>query len=326
MMNKNFFMYMLLPLTLFSCGGQNYSGVEFETDAPGQEQQTDVSAAENGDIIAVEMDSTVIPVSTFGVEYHSDPRFGLNNYEIPMPQIKGLYTSDRWAFCQKDSCHTGFYVVGIRCPKSLGVRRWVNNMLWEVMKKEGFDKKAPEGMVNNLEVPNSEVTDFYLNQWKDHYHHYLNDTLECEKSGRFAFPTEQFGLIIADVWQNEGYCTLCVHSWYDMLSNGCPYATSYYTLNASTGKEMMVDDIILKTDFPKVEKLLKGKIAWMKKQSGTQLEDINYLENSSGVALIKEGLLVYYYSYKIGFGFEGQINVIIPYSQLEKEGVPLKIL
>ena len=286
-MKRNLFIYMLLPFSLLSCScwGQNKA------------------------------DS----VTTFGLVFSEDPMPGMNNYEIKMPNIKGLYTSDRWAYCPKDSCKAGFYVVGIRCPKNVFIRQWVSNKLWEETKSEGFKKKAPKGMVNNLEIPISEVTDFYLNQWKEGHQQFLNDPRRCEQSGKFSTPTEQFGLIITDVWQKDGYYTMCVHSWYDALSCGCPYKTSYYTLNASTGKEVKVDDILLKTDFPKVERLLRGKLAWMEKEWG-ELRDKNYLENCSGVALIKEGLLVYYCPYKI---CERQRNVIIPYSQLEKEGIKL---
>ena len=321
-MNKNLLILFILTLSLLSCGGQNKAesqqGAETESEAQEPELPSEAEV--------VVMDSTYVPVSTFGLSFDGDPRPGVSDESMEMPKIKGLYTSDRWAFCKKDSCVSGRYLVGIRCPQNTAVRRWLNNELWERTKNENFDKKAPEGMVNSLEVPIRKVTDFYLDQWRDGYNHFVNDTLTCENSGRFSSPTEQFGLIITDVWQDKSYYTMCLHSWYDMLSCGCPYSTSFYTIDGSSGKVLSLNDIIAERDTLKIERLLLGKLAWMKKQRGTTLgQDINYLKSCMGVALIKEGLLMYFHPYSIGVGFEGQYNVVIPFNQLEKEGVTLKL-
>ena len=274
----------------------------------------------------VEPDSTVVPITTFGLSFDSDPRFGFKNYSVKMPKIMGLFTSSRWAYCRKDSCNTGYYIVGIRCPENKFIRRWVNNKLWEKMKNEGFEKKAPSEIVDELSIPISKATEFYLNQWQRHYDNYLNGFLKCEGSGRFAFPTEQYGLIITDIWKHKKYCTLCVHEWYDMLSNGCPYSTSFHTIDGTKGKELTLYNILSKTDYTKIERLLESKLLWMKEQrDALPLQEINYLENCSGVALIEEGLLFYYCPYTIGAGYEGQYNVVISYEQLKKSGINITI-
>lgn len=277
------------------------------------------STEEDGDSV-VEMDSTTVSLTTFGLEFTSDPRLGFKDGSVKMPNLKGLHTSSRWAYCKKDSCNTGYYVVGIRCPQEKHVRSWVDNKLWDTMKEKGYEKKAPRRIVNNTSIPIHKVSDFYLNQWQSFYNHYLNDFIICENDGKY--PTEQFGLIITDVWQNGNYYTMCVHDWYDMMSNGCPYTTSFYTINASTGKEVSLNDIVSIKDNKRLEKLLKGKLAWMRKQRcDFPLQKIDFLEECTGVALVKEGLLIYFHPYTIGVGSEGQYNVVIPYGQLEKNGI-----
>ena len=37
----------------------------------------------------------------------------------------------------------------------------------------------------------------------------------------------------------------------------------------------------------------------------------------NGIALVQEGVVVYYHPYQIGCGAEGQFNSLIPYTELE---------
>lgn len=276
----------------------------------------------------IEMDSTKVSLTTLGLDIKTDLRYGYKNCSVKMPNIKGLQVTSRWAYCKKDSCNSGYYVIGMKCPPVRTLRRWTNDKLWEEMKDKdkGYYKKAPKTIVDNPASSATKISDFYINQWLRHYNHDLNSFLKCEGAGKLAFPTEQFGLIITDVWHKKNYYTMCVHQWYDMMSNGCPYTTSYYTIDASTGKELSLNSLVSKNDYPKLEDLLKRKLAWMKKQRDAfPLQDIDFLSNCTGVALVKEGLLVYYHPYTIGAGFEDQYNVIFPYSQLKKEGITIKI-
>lgn len=254
------------------------------------------------------------PGATFGLDFDSDPRFGFKEYSVEMPNIEGLSSSFRWAYCHKDSCNTGYYVVGVRCPEDKVIRQWVSDRLWEEMKGKGYDEKAPKDITDDTAVPISYVADFYLDQWQSHYDSYLNDRLICEKSGAFSYPTEQTGLIITDVWQQGDNYTMCVHRWHDMMSNGYPCTTSYYTIDSSTGKVLTLKDLVAEKDIPQIERQLKDTLAEMKQErNAPPLQDIVFLEACSGVALIKEGLLVYYHAYTIGAGFEGEYNVVIPY-------------
>lgn len=260
-----------------------------------------------------ESNAMAYSLPTFGLEFDTDSRYGFKDNSVPMPSIEGLSSSYRWAYCHKDSCNTGYYVVGIRCPENKVIRQWVSGRLWEEMKGEEYDKKAPKDMVDNTSISISEVADFYLDQWQTYYDNYLNGPLQCEESGAFSYPTEQTGLIITDVWKQGEKITMCEHRWYDMMSNGCPYATSYYTIDSSTGKILSLKDLVTEKDIPQIEKKLKAAIAEMKQQRDALplQEDIDLLDACSGVAIIGEGLLVYYHPYSIGAGFEGQYNVII---------------
>ena len=53
------------------------------------------------------------------------------------------------------------------------------------------------------------------------------------------------------------------------------------------------------------------------------MQDISYIDNISGIALVEEGVLFYFLPYTIGYGYEGQYNVVLPYKQLEENGIQL---
>ena len=242
------------------------------------------------------------PQPTFGLDFDDDSRFGFNEFSVEMPSIEGLYTSYRWAYCQKDSCNTGYYVLGLRCPDDKTLRKWLSSKLCEEMKGEKLDNDSPF----------SDMADYYLDHWQSYYNSHLNDSIICEGTGAFSYPTEQFGLIITDVWQQDNYYTMCVHQWHDMMSNGCPYSTSYYTIDQTNGHVLTLKDLVSEKDIPQIEEKLKDALTQMKLQRGAgSLQDIDFLEACTGVAMIKEGLLVYYHPYTIGAGFEGQYNVVI---------------
>ena len=44
---------------------------------------------------------------------------------------------------------------------------------------------------------------------------------------------------------------------------------------------------------------------------------VDYLKDCDGIAIVPEGVVVYYHPYKIGCGAEGQFNSLIPYAELE---------
>lgn len=173
--------------------------------------------------------------------------------------------------------------------------------------KEDGDKRISKLSISNPIVSDKQIADFYLKNWKRYYDHYLNHLLICEQiSGCAKSPTEQFGLFIVDVWKYENYCTMCVHCWYDMASCGDNSQTSFYTINSTNGKVLTLRDIIFQKDYSKLEMLLKKKLVWEKRQRNvSQLQNLSFLKHIDGIALIKEGLLIYFYPDNIGYGYEG---------------------
>lgn len=277
-------------------------------------------------IAPVQVDTSKVNITTWGVHFNGSTMFGNKDNSVKTPNLAALYTAKQWVYCKKDSCNAGYYVIGLRCPKNLYVKRWVSTQIWKKMKEDG-DKRISKLSINNPAVTDKQIVGFYLKGWKENYDHYLNHQLVCEQSGKTKFPTEQYGLFIADVWKNKNYYTMCVHRWYDMSSCGDNSQTSFYTISSTKGKVLTLRDIILEKDYLKIEMLLKKKLACEKKQRGvSQLQKLSYLKYIDGIALIKEGLLIYFYPDNIGYGYEGQYNIVFPYKQLKGNGISLGIL
>ena len=248
-----------------------------------------------------------------------------NEYKIP--KEPGFYTSTRWSRCEKDTCdyHAGYHVMGVRCPNNLPVKQWVSEIIWKEMKKEWIGdedvymdiEKLP---INTADISNKDIADYYLDSWKKQYDHYII------KPHEYGF-LEQYGLFVMDVWKYNQYNTMWVYSWYDHRSSGDNTQNSFYTVSLISGKVMTLKDIIDEKDFPKLEKLLKQKILRLVRQNGFEFygDEKPLLDQISGIALVKEGLIVYFHPYTIGCGAEGQYNVIFPYSQLKRDHIQIKI-
>ena len=99
-------------------------------------------------------------------------------------------------------------------------------------------------------------------------------------------------------------------------SSGCPSVADYITINKHTGHILSKDDILHESKLKTVYNQLPFVYEDNAKRKGftphTAYEGEGLLRRADGVALINEGLLVYYHPYNLGCGAEGQYNLIVP--------------
>lgn len=124
------------------------------------------------------------------------------------------------------------------------------------------------------------------------------------------------------VFEQEGLSTYLLESSGDYNgSNGCPSNASYITLDNESGHTITVDNIIKHRKRELFKKLLYDKYYDYMTSKGYESylisDDVDWIwESKSGIALINEGVLVFYKPYSIGPGAMGQVNLIIPYSEM----------
>lgn len=130
---------------------------------------------------------------------------------------------------------------------------------------------------------------------------------------------EQYAIFLGSAMITEEYFTMEENTWYDNYSCGNKEKTSWFTMNRETGKELSLYDIIDKQhrkDFNKllIQHLCNADGYWKDTHNWEQESICNQF---NGVALVPEGVVVYYHPYQIGCGAEGQFNSLIPYAELE---------
>lgn len=130
---------------------------------------------------------------------------------------------------------------------------------------------------------------------------------------------EQYAIFLGCAMITEEYFTMEENTWYDNYSCGNKEKTSWFTMNRETGKELSLYDIIDKQyrkDFNKllIQHLCNADGYWKDNHSWEQESICNQF---NGIALVPEGVVVYYHPYQISCGAEGQFNSLIPYAELE---------
>ena len=187
---------------------------------------------------------------------------------------------------------------------------------------DSLDRISPNHSLNSAK----EICDYYIEVAKSSF---KKEVSVCDHEANL--PLEQHGWMIADVWHKENYHTFLVSSWYDWSSCGDNTAFSYVTVDSSTGNGLVYDDFVNQSDEKKLENLL---LKYLRNENGRWADDNvrvtmyskkSLLSQMDGCALLKEGLIIYYYPYTIGSGADGEFIAIIPYEVLKTNGIKLKI-
>ena len=237
------------------------------------------------------------------------------------PSIPGLYFKSCMESCKRDYCKSKRAVLAISCPKKEPLLRWVSDKACNFA--NGCMEDSLKRIRPNFSLKSAkEICDYYIEVARTSFKTVVKD---C--SHEADLPCEQTGRLIADVWQKGNLYTFVVVGWYDWGSCGDNTAVSYVTVDASTGKDVTYADLIAKSDAAKMEKLVlkylsNGYEKWAEdadrvaNHSGTSL-----LSKMDGCALLKEGLIIYYYPYTIGCGADGQFIATIPYEVLKANSI-----
>lgn len=241
------------------------------------------------------------------------------------PSIPDLYFKSCMESCQRDYCKSKRAVLAISCPKKEPLLQWVSDRACAFA--NGCMGNSLKRVRPNYSLKSAkEICDYYIEAAGSAFKTVVKD---C--SHEADLPCEQFGRLIADVWQKGNLHTFVVTGWYDWSSCGDNTAVSYVTIDAATGKEFTYASLIGKSDEAKMEKLLlkylsNGNEKWPDSaERVANYSEASLLSKMDGCALLKEGLIIYYYPYTIGCGADGQFIAIIPYEVLKDNGIKLKV-
>ena len=244
---------------------------------------------------------------------------------LKFPPIPGLVHKSVLATCPTDTCFTEYATLALRCPKAPALLKWVSeqaklfadecpigNRYKEVTGKE---KDIPFKSLNSADAICSYYTeelgkvcqDWVCDGGDDHDH---------------DIPNEQMGLLLFDCYQKGQYCTFHEATWYDAMSCGDNTREAFRTIDSKTGKVLGLNDFVDEKDYDAFTALM---IPRLKNRSRSFVgpgytyseEDKWFLEQISGIGLIKEGLIVTYFPYVLSSGADGHFHAVIPYEDLK---------
>lgn len=240
------------------------------------------------------------------------------------PPIEGLVHGSAYAMCPTDTCFAEYAVLALRCPPIQPLLDWVADTV------NTFVHECPIGnglltyKDQQLDIPtkhlksDKEICDYYIGQLRHAY-----DGWRCTGEGDHDSLNEQSGLLLADCWNTGNLYTFYRIDWYDWLSCGNNARESWWTVDATSGRLLSLEDLILPEKLDTLAalmmpRLINGKDSFIRAQYPYKPEEyIDVLQRANGCALIPEGLVFYFYPYNLGSGADGQYEAVIPYEELE---------
>lgn len=253
---------------------------------------------------------------------------GFSDDTLLFPPIEGLAHQSCYVLCPNDTCFGAYATLAIKCPPKPKLLDWVSR------EAKDFVNDCPLVSVPDTQEPfqwsqvpfkhlesDEAICHYYMEGIKGIYRDWI-----CSGTGDHDRLNSQLGLLLMACWNSGDLYTIYESSWYDMQSCGDPIREAYRTVNAITGEELTMSDLVKEEKLGELEALMIPRLIndngirltdqdYLKYQNSTK--DVSILEQLTGCALIEEGLILYFYPYILGCGADGEYEAIIPYSLLD---------
>ncbi len=235
-----------------------------------------------------------------------------------IPPIPGLKYRSCAVLCKKDTCFASRAVLTLRCPDNPVLLEWASSRAATYAEwcKSGMYEPQPENY--EVGVSSADICNKYMPLIKKAFR-------QQKCCGDNSSPNEQFGFLLTDCWKTERYCTFYEATWYDLMSCGDNTRESYYSIDLNTGKVATLEDFVPKSKWQKLADIMlkhlrngNGDLWKHPDFDWVPSDSLALLKAMNGCALIREGLIIYYYPYEIGCGADGQFNAVIPYNTIRQ--------
>ncbi len=249
---------------------------------------------------------------------------GFQDDTLVYPPIPGLVHKSVYSMCPVDTCMAEYAALALRCPQEQPLLDWMADTVCFFVNYGPVGSRHTMYTEESLDIKKQhfgseeEICQYYMNQLS-----HLNDEWTCPGTGDHDIMNESAGLLIADCWRAGDLCTFYRVDWYDFLSCGNTAHESWITVDAKTGKELGLEDLVLPEKFDDLSALMmprlvndKGEVL-IEQNDSYKASDKDVLARANGCGLIREGLIIYFYPYNLGCGADGQYNAVIPYEELD---------
>lgn len=118
------------------------------------------------------------------------------------------------------------------------------------------------------------------------------------------------------IYEDSIWVTYIIEMSVDYHSScGCPSSADYYTINKQSGKILTLSEFLAQCKRSNITDLIRREYENESKAKGFTPSDFSgseLLGKANGIAKLKEGVILYFHTYNIGGGAEGQYNLVLP--------------
>ena len=238
---------------------------------------------------------------------------------LHFPPIPGLAYKTAYSFCHRDTCYANYAVLALRSPNNPLLLNWLEDKVRKYVAYWPISYDVLQFNSSDVPVPRKRLRS--ANDICNYYMKWLGESFkkkECNTEEKWTDANMQDALLLADCWRKGNLCTYYEGRWNS--ENNLAHE-AFRTVSAVTGKELTLADLV---DSIKYDHLSVMMISKLINSHGEFFFDKPYcLENAtdvllglSGCGLIQEGLIIYFYPYRIGSGGDGEWKAIIPYEEV----------
>ncbi|MBE6252313.1 MAG: DUF3298 domain-containing protein [Bacteroidales bacterium] len=327
---KKLLLCALALISVISCGPKRQKSANLSLNELVKEALTKLSDSDRKKTVTVKPELVYPEQGIFATEgrYLFFGQIGFEDRSFQedtllFPPIEGLVHGSAYALCPKDTCFAEYTVLALRCPPVQPLLNWVadtvNTFVQGCPIGNGlltYNEKQLDIPVKHLKSDKA-ICDYNIGQLQ----HVYNDW-HCTGEGDHDILNEQAGLLLADCWHTGNLYTFYRIDWYDWMSGGNNARESWWTVDATSGRLLTLDDMIrpeMKDSLSTLmmERLVNGIDDLVVMRYPFEPADYpDVLQRANGCALIPEGLVIYFYPYNLGSGADGEFEAVIPYEEL----------
>lgn len=264
------------------------------------------------------------PDSTFSLLdlfYGMDCTDGGVYYDEVLDTIKGLLHKEflaEWRNVEENICFNMSIGLYLDCEfSSLAAKRIMLEKVDSAL-TAGMYYDLPENERSSLKSQKIIIPDSipqFLDLWEKNFNHWTDVNNGSSPSIDFKIPDSRGCVVCHRIYEDSRWVTYILETSVSYHgSNGCPSSADYVTIDKSNGHILSKNDILSDVCIQEIYRMLPIEYFKAAKAIGftpSATSDGEALfRQSDGVALINEGLLIYFYPYTIGCGAEGQYNII----------------
>ena len=247
-----------------------------------------------------------------------------NYYDSELDGIDGLLYKEYRSEWKNSEDTTSFIMsIGLYIDKEFpsDVAKRIMLVKVDSVLTEGMTYDLPENELISLKSQMFSIPDsvsLFLDLWNYNFNRWTKIYNKNSPPTEYHRILNSRGCVVCHrVYEDANWITYILESSVSYHGSlGCPSAADYITINKRTGHILTKDDILQESKLKTVYNQLPLVYVDNAKRKGftphMAYEGEGLLRRADGLALINEGLLVYYHPYSLGCGAEGQYNLIVP--------------